>query len=86
VDVNKILSEENPDVKNKFRDILKEVGFVEINPSFDRTLKCFTVMKVIPLDSDIPVKYAELVSQQKLKGSVKRFEPGSKICVFKLYT
>ncbi len=85
MNIKKIMAEGDPALKNKLRDILKELDFVDVNPSWDITLKCFTVMKVLPLDSTIPVQFMELLINEDLHGSVKRYEKGSDICVFKLY-
>ena len=74
-------------LKNKQKNILKSIGLQDFEASYDRTLKCFVVMKVLTPEeaSVMPNKYIENINEQNLKGDVRQYEKNSPIWSFKIY-
>ena len=79
--------EMNEVAKKEFRAILKEVGVVtEGEPTFDNSLKTFTVLKVLNENNYFALtRFMEIIKERKLKGKVNQYDKGSDIWVFKLY-
>ena len=80
-----IHEESDSKVKHIQKNILKEIGLIDVEPSYDRTLKCYTLIKVLTEEQEdvIPVKYLELIADKKLKGGVRNYE--GDIWIFKLF-
>ena len=76
---------ENSKIKTKHKAIMKKLGFGDINPAYDSTLKCFTVIKVLDevQEKIIPISYTKLIKDQGLKGSVRNYE--GNIWIFKIF-
>ena len=74
-------------MKNKQKNILKSIGLQEFETSYDRTLNCFVVMKVLTPEEALvlPDKYMKSINEQNLKGKARQYEKNSPIWTFKIY-